>query len=495
MNTVPAPSLRLKNLAATALIGTDRLGAAAGPEKLLSEAALAGAQRRAGRRPALAGGQASRCPADLRPFVGTAPAATLARLLSDPELLLIEEWAGMAHSRGMRVPDEMVPTLLDWWARQPTRAAVVFEVLGKRGEWLASLNPAWKKPVAASEVPQNADEIWQTGKASERVALLTTVRRTEPGRALAMVQTTWASDGADERARFINTLSERCSMADEPFLEAALDDRSKTVKAAAASVLGRLAGSRLRKRMGDAARAIIKVERKGILKRGVKVVLEPPKQFEKAWERDGIVEEASSNKGKKAWWMRQILEATELGVWQEVTGLDPQGVVAAVAGDDFAQEALLAMSVSAGTAGDRDWCTALADALAAVPKVPWQQYSQLWQGLPRADREDLALRVAERIKEAPEERWLLIAAVEAPWSSAFSVAALKMLKAQGVSKRRDLWINWNAVETVSYAIDPSAIDAFEAAIAAASPDEPTPSIKKSIDRVRLRAEMHKEFAA
>src|SRR5262249_35465340 len=124
----------------------------------------------------------------------------------------------------------------------------------------------------------------------------------EPARALALVQSTWAADSADERRRFIEALTERRSMADEPFLESTLDDRSKTVRRAGAALLSRIPGSRLKARLTQLARSIITVEkqRKGIMRReSVTTSLNMPKDYSQAWDRDGIEEEPPSGKGKR----------------------------------------------------------------------------------------------------------------------------------------------------------------------------------------------------
>ena len=210
-----SPGGRLKELAALAMIGTERSGGGAAPEKLLAGAAVFGTEARAGWRPSRVSGGVAPCPSDSKPAAAPAPSATLMRLLADPDAGLIAEWSLLSTARGVRAPDSVVPVLLDWWSRQSQRHEAVFAACGKRGEWLASLNPAWRKPVAGSDIPANADELWQTAKTPERVALLVTVRRYDRPRALVLVQSTWASDGADERRRFVEALAEGCSMSCE----------------------------------------------------------------------------------------------------------------------------------------------------------------------------------------------------------------------------------------------------------------------------------------
>lgn len=487
-----SPVSVMKKMAAGAVIGTDRSGAK--PEAVLTLAAVLGLRARAGWRARACSGSIAECPADSRPVAPEAAMGTLLRLMGNPDGGVIEEWAELAKAAGVRIADSTVPVVMDWWSRQPRRSEVVYSVLGKRGEWLASLNEAWVKPVAASEVPTNADELWQTGKTPERVALLLTLRRHDPARGLAMVQSTWASDGADERRRFVEMLLQGRSMADEPFLETTLDDKSKLVRRQACAVLGAIAGSRYRARMNERAKAIITVDgNRGRLKKGVKVALSPPADFDKSWERDGIDEQAASGIGKRAWWMRQILMAADLSVWTDVTGLEPAAVLDAIKDDDYFKDALTALTETAYAAGQPDWSAALVRQLLDHRKLDPVAIQNLCAHLPPSRREELLLEAADHKKLTGPDRWSLMASSKDRWSPEFSRKALKLLvknRAHGSAA----YVLYEPVERVSRVVAVEAADQFEETVNEMFADQPTDSFKRSIDRVRLRADMHKEFA-
>ncbi len=458
-----SPAIRLRGLAATAMIGSDR-----------------------------SGGQAS-SPADVKPVAGSAAMATLMRLLGNPDAGLIEEWSQCARARGQRVAEPTVPMLLDWWCSQPQRKDVVFAVCGKCGEWLASLNPAWRKPVAGEDIPHNVDEIWQTGKAPERLSLLLTVRKFEPARALALVQSTWASDGADERRRFVEALADRLTMNDEPFLEAALDDKSKVVRRAAASVLGRLPASRFKSRLNALARSVIVVERKrGILKRSLKFSLEPPKEFDKSWERDGLEEQAASGMGQRAWWLQQILSAADLSVWTDTTELDPESVLEAIGEDDYFGNALEAMIEALRVQPNSAWVGAVLTRLLKGKKLDPQDLARLTHSLTPQESHPLLLDAAQHSRFGNAERWKVLALATHPWSLEFSRAALKVLSKTG-SLKAEVWALYDSVERVSRLVSPELAEEFAEIVQKMFPDQLTDSFKKSIDRVRVRADIHKEF--
>lgn len=74
---------------------------------------------------------------------------------------------------------------------------------------------------------------------------------------------------------------------------------------------------------------LVEKSKSGLLRRDkTTIVIEPPKAFDKAWERDGIEEQAAAGKGKRAFWMTQVFSAMDLALWTERSGLAPSEVLA-----------------------------------------------------------------------------------------------------------------------------------------------------------------------
>jgi len=493
MSTPAAPTQALQQLAPAVLIGLSR--SSESPATVLSRAARASARSRAGLKPATSSATLPPCPIDPTPTVSTNAAAILDRLLNDPDFGLLEEWATLAQRRNLRVHDRAIPDLMHWWARQPQRSEVVFAVMGERGKWLASLNPDWRKPVALSEIPANADDLWQTGTPAERGALLTTIRRHDTPRALTLVQATWATDGADERRRFVEALLVNATMADEPFLEAALDDRSKVVRRSAASALLTIPGSRLRQRLTALARCIIKVEKKrGLLKRGVKITLDRPKEFDKPWERDGLEEGPPGGKGKRTWWAGQILSGADLSVWTELTGLDPEGVLDSIEEDD-AGDAINAILQAVTLTRSREWAGPIAKTVIANSPKRVFEITPLWELLSAPDREQLVTGIITAPKLVLHEVLSALSTVPGPWSAELSAAVLRLLTKHAGSKKTDAWLLMHPLETIVGCISTDSVDAMEQTLTALFSAESDNTIQKITDKLRLRADMHKEFKA
>lgn len=491
-----SPHERLRALGASAAIGTDRHGgdheAAAA---LLTDAARCGMQSRAGWRSRTHAARLPDCPRDDRPMAPGPALGTLARLLDDPDPALIQEWAQVAFASGVLVDGATAPLVLDWWGRQPRRSETVFAVLGHRGPWLASMNPDWQKHLAPPEVPADADEIWQTGKTPERIAILTSVRRLDPPRALAMIESTWRSDGAADRQRFVEVLIEQRSIADEPFLESALDDRGKGVRRQAANVLARIPGSRLRHRFSEAAKPFITVRttRQMLVGRSrPRIVLVPPESFDPAWERDGIEERPPEGVGRRAWWMQQILRAADFAVWHERTGLSPDDILAAMKEDDYAGDAVSGLIVAARASGDAEWSAALVRYLHGQPSVEPHVFAGLLEGLPDDRRESLSLEIAKKPGLSAVDRWAILTSFDRPWSAAFSAEVMTIL-IDAPPAELDSWALVRAIDVASQRIAPSALEPFEHAVSQAFQGTRAGGIERAIHRARLRADIHREL--
>jgi hypothetical protein len=506
MSADVSPARALKDLAVVAVLGSDR--AARGgetPMGVLVGAAVAGARLRAGRRCCAAVQRIDECPIETGVVASEKQVATLERLLALSDAAMIEEWCSLAKTRGLRVPRDVVPRLLAWWAKQPSRAPEVFEATGACGIWLAGLNPEWRKPVVLLEIPERADEVWQTGSAAERVAILRTVRQRDPARALEMLRATFGVDGAEERRKFVEVLATGVSAGDEPFLESVLDDRSKTVRREAARVLARCAGSALRERMRQRAAGMIVVEKtKGGLLRRTKVTMsvEPPKELEAAWERDGVEENAIAGKGKRASWMVQVLSAMDMADLSERSGLGPAEVIEALRADAFFGDVMGAMVASvAACPGQREageWCDAIIEHYVEHEPGRRLDLSEVWNSRPVEQSEALRLRMVSGAKGTTGgggvQAWHVLTSDARAWSLGFSRRAAAVV-AGGTFSKTDNWELWAPIEAASRLLHPGAAEEFEKLIGGLFSQGASDSVRKSLDRVRLRADMHREFGS
>ncbi len=322
-----------------ALIG--RIEAGDSPERyLLCVAGTVATYRQAGFRPApLQEGTAPE-PCDLSedlPACGPLARRLLGILLAGEHRSCFAEWLERAAAAGQRVPAEYLPALLEKGRQDTELRSRLLLLLGKRGRWLAAQNPAWSYAVAATGGELDL-ETWQTGSPEARLALLQALRCQDPARARELVASSWKSEKADARAAQLKTFAVNLTMADEPWLEAALDDRSKQVREASAALLAELPES------GLCQRAIARVEPLLAFEAGrdpaVKVSL--PTACDSQMERDGIVPKPPRGKGEKAWWLEQMLQIVPPQHWCEHWQTEPQTLLQGAKRGAFLQGTALA---------------------------------------------------------------------------------------------------------------------------------------------------------
>ncbi|MFE4419346.1 DUF5691 domain-containing protein [Streptomyces sp. NPDC056817] len=375
-----------EELVTTALLGTDRRtppGGAPGrtaPVALLDAAAVQTVRRRAGLRPAPAARRPEPAPEDPRPPLPAAAARRLAVLLADrpgaaggrrgtaPDLMeLLPQWLAAANAHGYAPPPEALPALLDAARGRTDLRPPALAFGGPRALWLAGLNPDWRFALraapgagAAQSGSEDADrvrELWEEGLFAERVALLASIRAHTPAAARELLADSWATERAEDRLMFLDSLRTGLGPDDEAFLEQALSDRSRNVRSTAAELLSALPGSALAARMAARARSCVAVDHT----RGTPtLVVEAPHECDSAMERDGIAPKAPAGRGERSWWLGQLVEAAPLGTWPgRLGGRTPREIVALPVADGWQGELHAAWCRAAVRQRDAQWARAL----------------------------------------------------------------------------------------------------------------------------------------
>ncbi|MFH9982657.1 DUF5691 domain-containing protein [Streptomyces sp. NPDC017179] len=372
-----------EELVTTALLGTDRRTPPAGapgrtaPVALLDAAAVQTVRRRAGLRPAPAARRPEPAPKDPRPPLPAAAGRRLAMLLADrpgtaagrrgtaPDLTeLLPQWLAAVNAHGYAPPPEALPALLDAARGRTDLRPAALAFGGPRARWLAGLNPDWRFALraapgaaAGSEDAGRVRRLWEEGLFAERVALLASIRSRTPAVARELLAGSWATERAEDRLMFLDSLRTGLGPDDEAFLEEALADRSRNVRSTAAELLSALPGSALASRMAGRARSCVAVDHT----RGTPtLVVEAPHECDSAMERDGIAAKAPAGRGERSWWLGQLVEAAPLATWPgRLGGRTPREIVALPVADGWQGELHAAWCRAAVRQRDAPWARAL----------------------------------------------------------------------------------------------------------------------------------------
>ncbi len=360
------------------------------------------------------------CEVDTLPRCSTRAGRYLLQMLSGEYPQALPEWLRAVTLAGRRVPEEALPDLLDFGQSRRELQEAILAVLGRRGQWLGQLNPDWEYALGGLD-----EALWDTGLRGARLTLLRQLRRHDPDRAREMLIATWLNEAGGDRAAFLPAFSIGLSLADEAFLEQALDDRRKEVRHAAADLLARLPQSQLCRRMIDRARPLLNYK-KQLLKVQIEVTL--PTECDAALQRDGIESKAPKGVGERAWWLRQIIGAVPPNVWTQQWSTTPTALIGAAGRSEWRVDLLSGWATAAERNADADWLEAiLRDDLREPLEI---DRTQLIAALPIERREAFALNVLRlhpSLNPDQPARWVLSACAH-PWSRELSRAVLEVLQ-------------------------------------------------------------------
>ncbi|OZM79881.1 DUF5691 domain-containing protein [Pseudonocardia sp. MH-G8] len=397
------------DLVAAALLGTQRRrpdpGALPAPVRalatgetevaLLRAAAALANYRRAGQAPARPQVRLPVAPRDERPLVPPLARRRLPRLAAD----LLPEWLTAVHAAGLRVPPEQLPALAEAARTRVALRAPLAAAAGAAGSWLGERNPAWSFLASA---PAGTD-VWEYGNALQRREWLDRTLEEDPAAARSALAATWGSEPGGVRAEFLDVLGTHLAADDEPFLEAALDDRAGPVRTAAADLLARLPGSRLAARMRERATRLVRPDGDALV-----VTLPDP--------ADGAVRRDLGGDGDL---LRGVVAATPLAHWAP-HGTPAQLLARPVTGAD--PRVLRAGWVSAaGRQRDTGWGAAVLDAAGPDDAAVAGVVGLLPAPLHRAAVSALAARLA------PPTMAAAVAGLPGPWSAELGTAVLDWL--------------------------------------------------------------------
>ncbi|MFZ2175549.1 MAG: DUF5691 domain-containing protein, partial [Rhodococcus sp. (in: high G+C Gram-positive bacteria)] len=279
---------------------------------LLGAAALENAYLAGGATPSA---QVLPAPAEDDPRLQLPPAAAshLMQLLATKSWTLTE-WFTVAAEHGYRAPDHLVADLMAVARVNDTHRENILRLVGPRGQWLAACNPEWS---TLSRQADHDDSVWRHGSHQERLQWLTRMRTVDPAAALSALRHTWDSERGEHRAAFIALLATGLGNEDADLLEHALDDRRKEVRQSAVQLLRQLPSSAFAARMAARARAWVRVEKKPLRTR---LVVNMPGSLDDSARRDGIEDIHFKNKGIRRWWLRMVVTAAPLSVWESMIG-------------------------------------------------------------------------------------------------------------------------------------------------------------------------------
>lgn len=402
-------------------------------EALLAAAALCGLHEEIGRLPARDTAPSPEpCPEEELPRMSEHAGSLLLRLLGGEFPELLPECLLLSARAGRICFPEALPALLTTGLAKAEWREAVLPVLGRRGRWLAAQNPEWAWAIGATD---DDEKTWHVGESAARLLFLQRLRRTNPARARELLAATWKEETPEDRVGLISILETGLSVDDEPFLEAALDDKRKEVRRNAAALLARIVGSALNQRMAERVRPLLKFvpgESGGLLKlkkskpASIEIILIV--ECDKPMQRDGIEPKPQAGFGEKIWWLIQMLEMVPLDFWTTEWNVAAGEIVAASLQGEWEKEMFEAWTRAAVRQKNATWAEMLF-AIAVRTKHPNNKLEGLIGAMPAERREFLFSPLLDADDgKTGEIQGALINCCRHDWSPDFSRTVLKWLR-------------------------------------------------------------------
>lgn len=141
-------------------------------------------------------------------------------------------WLRLCSSSNQLAHPEIIPSLLNAAQRKKEIRTIIHNVAGERGKWLCDLNPEWNFTQAQTD----AARTWSEGTAEERKELLTSLRKTDPDAGRKYLESSWATEGANEKTAFLEIMKVNASDGDLVWVES-LKEKAKKVNDAILALL------------------------------------------------------------------------------------------------------------------------------------------------------------------------------------------------------------------------------------------------------------------
>jgi hypothetical protein len=387
---------------------------------LLHAAALTALYERAGRLPAKSGeASPEAAPAETLPRCNTRVAARLRMLLQRGYDDLFAEFLAALAQTSQRVPEEVLPVLLETGKAKETLANLLPPVIGAHGIWLGQQNVEWAY-ICGDTQPE---AVWQVGTLAQRRALLKRLRQTQPQEAIALLQQTWEQDSPKERAEFIALLGNGLSEADEAFLENALDGQWTIVCKSAVGLLAKLPDSAFVKRMCARVQPLLRFK-KGLLgKLSIEITL--PAERDDAMARDGIVKAPPPpQSNERAWWLQQMLSSVPPVFWEQQSGWSIEQLLQTIKRHEYRELLLDSWREAARRTNSADWLKQL---LNSFKDRHWNQ--KLFAAVPSERQEQLLTQIFAESQnwESPAILKEYLAVTSPQWSESFSLRLLETI--------------------------------------------------------------------
>lgn len=266
---------------------------------------------------------------------------------------------------GWRLSPDSIPDLLKLGSKNNTVRPLVISVLDSYGHWLAAKNKEWQYGLLPNMTWDELNEFWVDSPQQIRLSILHWLRKTDPQKGLALLESRWPDEPDANRHALLVVLKNGLSMHDEPFLEQAIDSRQMIVRKRAYELLSMLDESRLVKRMQGYADLIINwhLDRKPFL------TIKMPVRMSSSMLRDGLKDQVEKKRADFiSRRMTHIISCIPVDYWTAKTDLTAEEFLHLIQGTTWPRTILGGLSAAIVRQNRPDWAKAMLSVAGITPK-------------------------------------------------------------------------------------------------------------------------------
>lgn len=369
---------------------------------------------------------------------------------------LIPEFIEGMQIHNKCIPPELLPALFEKALKDETLWSQLENSIGERGKWLLPLNPAWDKLRSNYSVDE-----WALGSRTLRLALLKKSRRANPEEGLALLQSTWETDGVKEKAPLLKVLSIGLSMEDESFLEDCLNFPRKEIRKIARDLLIQLSACQLHQRIQTELAKLVT-----FVKKEETIILSLPEADNKALKRDGIDPKKKGASSKvEVNMLAQMMAIVAPSFWEEHFTANPAQIIKLFANSDRSLFLVNAIIKAITLHQSREWIEAMVHFwYSTYLQENWQalEMKPIFKAFPNDLFNELVYKKLQATNVMPDEHaplMLLLQLDHQKWSKPVSLIVMQRLQ-EWMGKNPSF--SYSGMEyrnllknQAAYAIDPS----------------------------------------
>jgi hypothetical protein len=323
-------------------------------EEFLQAAALLSNYRRCGFIPMEGSkGLMTLAPEEERTYANTEAHTALEDILVSGNQALLHFWLKQCANTQQLIRPALLPDIIDIGNNQKQLRQMISACMGQRGKWLMQWNDSWQW-----SAPTSFDDVWENGSTSERKAVLAKIREQDAAKGLSLLMEIWSHENAASRAELLESLKTGAGIADLPWLEQVMEEKSVKVREVTMSILKTIPESTILLRYWAFLKESITIEQsKGLLGFGTKYSLAiHSKLQDPAKELPGIDSlSGKADMSDELYVISQCISHISPQLWTEHYGKDPVNFLELFRKNDKYRILVPAFARAAVTYRNQEW--------------------------------------------------------------------------------------------------------------------------------------------